>query len=393
MENEKKWCKHCKNEYFPEELNKNPETKKLKDKLKARNHDSWCLNCVKTAHDNNFQGEWAGNNLSPGDLPDDEYDHTHWQFRHVVMWLEKYIEVLSYYPDWPQRKQLDNSSIKRKDVNDPQKIERTFPTMLGFLRLLVYNPPWLLNELKEEFYKWINATGINADNCPERLKHYLFGIHEILEGETEKFDKERKNRKRELHPNSPEYAEKVKEGFNVINEILASGEVDKIKENEKGRFNGNVERGKETFQQIANSISNNDYQNFHFFPQMSSEEREEYKRKKGKDYISPILHGWRTNSINEITQALNQEPKITNNDLELNNQNWEEQINQTEDIIKIQNIKGAVLADIQTKRQEKKQAESISPKTNYVLWTGLGISGFLLISLIIWLATKKKNKQ
>ena len=395
MENEKKWCEHCKNEYFPEKLNKNPETKKLKKKLKAYNHKGWCLECVKTAHAKKFQGEWAGNNLSPGDLPDDEYNYAHWQFREVVMWLEKYIEIVGYYSDWPQRKQLDNSYIKRKDVNDPKKIERTFPTRLGFLKLLLYNPPWLLTELKEEFYKWINSTGITADNCPERLKHYLFGIHEILEGETEKFDKERKNRKRELHPNFPEFAEKVKEGFEDINEISASGEVDKIKKDEKSRFGGNVEQGRKAFQQIANSISNNDYQSFHFWPQMTSEEREEYKSKKEKNNINPILHGWRTNSIDEIAQALNQEPKLTNNDLKLKNQNWEQQINQTEDIIKIQNIKGEVLADIQNKRQEKKQAESISPRVDYALWIVLGASGILLIGLIIWfvwLAARKKNK-
>ena len=78
------------------------------------------------------------------------------------------------------------------------------------------------------------------------------------------FDKERKNRKRELHPDSPEFAEKVKEGFEAISEILSSGEADKIKKDEKSRFGGNVEQGRKAFQQIANSISNNDYQSFHF---------------------------------------------------------------------------------------------------------------------------------
>jgi len=71
---------------------------------------------------------------------------------------------------------------------------------------------------------------------------------------------------------------------------LESGEADKIKENEKGRFNGDTQQGREAFQQIANSISNDEYQTFHFFPQMTSEEREEYKRKKGKNNVDPILH-------------------------------------------------------------------------------------------------------
>jgi len=60
------------------------------------------------------------------------------------------------------------------------------------------------------------VTGINADNCPERVKHFIFGINEILEGRGEKIVKDEEGMKRELDPSSPEYMRQMTEIFSHI---------------------------------------------------------------------------------------------------------------------------------------------------------------------------------
>src|SRR5437763_15176956 len=91
--------------------------------------------------------------------------------RRITGWLEKYIELANYYPnDWQQRKQVYDDNIKRTDVDNPEKAEKVLSNrLIVFVRALEDNPsPELRHELKEEFYKWIDATGINAKNCPNR---------------------------------------------------------------------------------------------------------------------------------------------------------------------------------------------------------------------------------
>jgi len=43
---------------------------------------------------------------------------------------------------------------------------------------------------KKEFYKWINRSGIPADNCPRDLAHFLIEMRDILDGDNKKIVRE-----------------------------------------------------------------------------------------------------------------------------------------------------------------------------------------------------------
>jgi len=46
--------------------------------------------------------------------------------QHTTMeFLEKYIEVAGYYPDWEERKQIKDNGVTRTDIiGNPEKAER-----------------------------------------------------------------------------------------------------------------------------------------------------------------------------------------------------------------------------------------------------------------------------
>jgi hypothetical protein len=204
----------------------------------------------------------------------------------TMEWLEKCIEIGGYYPDWQQRKQIHDNNIKRTDIiNNPAKAEQSFSSMLvNIAATLEDKPPFLYEELKEEFYKWISATRIDVKNCPEKLKNILFGINEILEGNKEKIKKDTNNRRREFEPDSDEYMKQLVNTFGSIQnplqnereqeQHLAGKRYDEITLDNK--FSGDVEQGKEVFNQLANSTQN--YRNFHFFPQNGVSSKNYYWR-------------------------------------------------------------------------------------------------------------------
>jgi hypothetical protein len=77
-------------------------------------------------------------------------------FGHTINWLEKYIEVAGYYPDWEEKKQIRNNEITRTDViGDPERAEKAFSTTLFGLRQALDESrfPSLRDELKEELYR------------------------------------------------------------------------------------------------------------------------------------------------------------------------------------------------------------------------------------------------
>ena len=199
-------------------------------------------------------------------------------FGHTMNWLEKYVEVAKYYPDWEQRKQIFNNEITRTDIIDnPEKAEKAFSTTLFGLRQALEECPFpsLRDELKEEYYKWISSVGIDIDNCPERLKQILFGINEILEGRGEKIMEDVINRKERTDVNAPDYAERLNNLFSSAQIPLMEGrKQEKELKGKKGnevdvdkRFGkGNKDKGEEAFKKIAGSVAGG-YGDFHFWKQ------------------------------------------------------------------------------------------------------------------------------
>ncbi|CAI2190849.1 7229_t:CDS:2, partial [Funneliformis geosporum] len=132
--------------------------------------------------------------------------------------------------------------------------------MLGFEGSLEEEPAEFREELKQEFYKWLDTSKINA-NAPVELKCALFDFHEILECRFEKAQKDRTNRKREYKIGSPEYNKKMQAVFQKSQEAIQSG---KVNEMDDSPFNGDPQAGKTTFETIANSLSDPERDNFHF---------------------------------------------------------------------------------------------------------------------------------
>src|SRR6266511_3668792 len=177
-----------------------------------------------------------------------------------IEWLEKYIEIAykNEFPDWENRKQIrDNLNIKRRPV---------------FMR----------ETIQEEFYKWIDASGINTSDCPERLKNFLFGINEILQGKGEKIRRDVENEQPSVDSNSPEYMEQMKNTFAGFHsaakkqadiEESLEGKTHRDIEIESRFSGGNIERGKQIFQQIASAVSSSHDTGFHFFPQKGQQQK------------------------------------------------------------------------------------------------------------------------
>jgi hypothetical protein len=160
--------------------------------------------------------------------------------------------------------------------------------------------PFIREEIQKEFYQWISAVGIDVNNCPEKLKHFLFGINEILEGRGEKIRKEVENRKPLVDPSSPEYMRQMTSLF--VNAHAASRkevETEKFLEGKTHRDieiankfgGGSSEKGEQAFQRIADAVSISHDTGFHFFLQKGQQSNPQQ----------------RTNS--EIIQDIRQNPR------------------------------------------------------------------------------------
>ncbi|CAI2180216.1 15123_t:CDS:10 [Funneliformis geosporum] len=143
----------------------------------------------------------------------------------------------------------DNLTIKRTDIyRNHKKLEETLST---------------------------HATGIDANNCPEKLKHYLFGVNEILEGRGGKILKDAENRERDVEMDSPEYLEQMSRLFtNAHSSMRNEREVGKSLEgkthtqiNIESKFGGgNAEQGEQVFNQISSAVTRS-HNSFRFYPQ------------------------------------------------------------------------------------------------------------------------------
>jgi hypothetical protein len=229
-----------------------------------------------------------------------------------IEWLEKYIEIAykKEFPDWENRKQIRDINITRTDIyGNPKEAEDAFSTQLLFLESNLKRRPVFMREaLQEEFYKWIDASGINTNNCPERLKNFLFGINEILQGKGEKIRRDVDNEQPSVDSSSPEYMEQMKNTFAGFHsaakkqagiEESLEGKTHKDIEIESRFSSDNVERGKQIFQQIAGVISSSHDTGFHFFPQKGQQSNNPQKR-TSSEIIQDIRQNPQNWRIDEI---------------------------------------------------------------------------------------------
>lgn len=296
--------------------------------------------------------------------------------RSSIMWLEKYTEVAKYYPDWKQKKQTDASPILWVKEDTPtSKILHNVGTilMVGFEGELDEQPLELREEIKQEFYKWLNTSGINNDNAPLELKCALFDFHEILECNFEKARKDRADRKREIEIDDPRYIDKLQELYSKTQQSIHSGK----NEMDGAPFNGDAEEGKKTFETIANSLTAEEKDNFHFWPQKDSPEKKENDENDSENNPD------------------DKKPKNTEDDLTA------EQITKLEKLIKeLKNkseLSEAEKKDLKDKEKElnklKNQEENKTPQIPLPLYISLAIGVTILIVLVILFLTRSNRKE
>ena len=102
-------------------------------------------------------------------------------FYYLLEGLEECIEKSGYYPNFRDRRQFRNLTVK--ETNFPlENAESLFRTRL-VLFVAMHTPDFLRDEVKQKLYKWINSVGIDVNNCPERLGHFLLEINNSIEGD------------------------------------------------------------------------------------------------------------------------------------------------------------------------------------------------------------------
>ena len=228
--------------------------------------------------------------------------------------LEKYIEKANYYSDWQVRRKIHDNKVTR-EFGSIEEAESVLSSNLVGLKMTLRNkPPFIVDELKEEYYKWINATGIDVDNITlqaERLKHWLFEVNEVLNGKGERFFQEVKKECSEhvQKMSSEEYERKMNEAFVSYNPQLnkergiadsLEGKTYKDVESEK-RFGGDneKERGERAFGLIADTVAGK-HDNFDYY------QKNQKSTSSGGDTLLSIL--------NEVVQDIKNNPKNYNVD-------------------------------------------------------------------------------
>jgi hypothetical protein len=103
-----------------------------------------------------------------------------------------------------------------------EKVEVCLSTSLLNLSNILKNSPYSFRqELIQQYHYWISSLGIDANNCPEKLRFYLVGLNEIIEGRRWEAG-ERMLGKNGLDINSPEYAEQLLKIFSATQVPLNS---------------------------------------------------------------------------------------------------------------------------------------------------------------------------
>ena len=173
--------------------------------------------------------------------------------------LEEYVRHADYYSDRKSKEQFYRRVIQDSNKWDLENDEECLFSNLYLTRgWFKHNPESVQIEVQKEFYKWIDHSGITAENCPEKLKHYLNELNEILEGRGENFYQACKAKSKEEWKKieelvkSPVFSQASRE----VNRFFFAEHIPiksiKIRE---AKIVGNAEQGQKTFQEIKNSIA------------------------------------------------------------------------------------------------------------------------------------------
>jgi len=109
--------------------------------------------------------------------------------RYLLEGLEEFIEKSRYYPDFKNRRKLQNITIpkERSDNLTADSAEQFFKAnLILYVSMVDEAPPSEREKLVEEYLKWVDIVGIDPNNCPEKLRQFLIEIKDVLEGNSER---------------------------------------------------------------------------------------------------------------------------------------------------------------------------------------------------------------
>ena len=174
--------------------------------------------------------------------------------------LEEYIEKAGYYSNFQSKRQRYRKTIMDSEGPVENDEDLFLSNLYIFAQLTVKGKPEFFREIiRGDFYRWINYTGITADNCPETLKHFLIEINNVLDDKSEKIVAETDRKVVNVEINPKEMVGIFSGLHNPLNE---SGKQKKELEGkswnelpEQDRLKGDAELGKQAFEKIERSVS------------------------------------------------------------------------------------------------------------------------------------------
>jgi len=238
-------------------------------------------------------------------------------FRYLMESLEEYIEKTGCFPDF--KRQFRNITIPKEKEYSIKNCENLFRTkLLIFLGVLSDDTPDdTRKEVKEEFWKWIDGVGIDANQCPdEKLKHFLLEVNNVIEGSSEKVFEQTKERLDNKYKNDLPSWEGVMKVFgsiqNPLDEKRDQEELYRSKnyfevENES-KVEGVKEKGEQIYNQLTGSISSS---NFHFFKNDNPQQR------SNSEIIQDIKNNPQSWRIDEVITEYNDKSEATKKELAL----------------------------------------------------------------------------
>jgi|SRR6185295_20199157 len=212
-------------------------------------------------------------------------------FRYLMEGLEEYIEKSGYYPNFKSKRQLQNITVPREKKLSIKNCEELFRTRLLLFFGVLGNdtPDSTRKEVQEEYYKWINMVGIDANNClDEKLKHFLVETNNVIEGKSDKIVSQTQEY---LDGNPIDLTDPNEVGSLIKVFSSVQGPMDEKREQARlyegknyfqveveNKFDGgNTQQGEQVFNQLAGSVAGH-HKDFSFFSQQGQRSNNSQQR-------------------------------------------------------------------------------------------------------------------
>ena len=180
-------------------------------------------------------------------------------FHYMLEPLEEYVEKAGFYPNFRSKRQLYRKTLQDSEGPVENDEDLFLSQVFVFASAIQEKPDFFREVIRQEFYKWINYTGIAAGNCPEVLKHFLIEINNVINGDDEKIIRESREKLKGYKVNPKDIVglfSGLQQPLNMNREQRAAleGKIWNELPNED-KFGGDADLGKVAFEEIERSVS------------------------------------------------------------------------------------------------------------------------------------------